>query len=140
MVLPGGDAVTVVPVDADKLVVGVHVYVAPPEAVKVAPTPGQAAPLFTVTGILPPTVTVAGAVALQPVKVPEAPSMDVTVYVVVTVGLASVLGPVVTLNLVDGVHVYVGVKVLVVVVVAVKVADEAPPGHIAPGVAVTVNG
>jgi hypothetical protein len=89
VVLPGA-AVTLVPIPEAGVnpVVGVHVYVIPPLAVKAAPTPGQAAPLFTITGILPPTVTVTGDVALQPVKVPEAPNIDVTVYVVVLGGLA----------------------------------------------------
>jgi hypothetical protein len=59
--------------------------------------------------------------------------------VVVAVGLAFTVAPVVLSKLVAGVHVYVGVKVLLLVVVAVNVADV-PLEHIAPGVAVTVNG
>jgi hypothetical protein len=91
-------AVTLAPVVADNPVDGDQLYVEPPVAVKPVEAPLQIATLEPplITGIKF-TVTVTAAVLLQPAAL-----VPVTVYVIVDVGLAVTLAPVVADNPVDG--------------------------------------
>ena len=95
-----GQAFTLAPVVALRPVAGLHVYVEPPAAVKVAQFPEQMVALFTVIAGSGLTVTTAVAVRVQPAAL-----VPVTVYDVVTVGHAFTVAPVVALKPVAGVHV-----------------------------------
>lgn len=104
VVVEVGFAVTMAPVVADKPVAGLHVYVEAPDAVRETLPPIQIAGAEGVTVIVGFgfTVTVTVAVFTQPLAlVPE------TVYVVVVVGPAVTVAPVVPDNPVDGLHEYV---------------------------------
>jgi hypothetical protein len=96
-----GFAVTLVPVDELNVAAGVHVYVDAPVAVNVVDAPGQIVAEFTVTVGKGLTVTTE---VIEEVQVPVVPTM---VYVVVTVGFAVTLAPVVALNPVDALQLYV---------------------------------
>lgn len=85
--------VTVVPVVELKPVAGAQLYPEDPLAVKVAETVGQIVALLTVTVVEGVMVTTVVAVAAG--QFPEEP---VTVYVVVELGLAVTVAPVVLLN------------------------------------------
>ena len=84
-----------------RFVAGAHEYVEPPLAVIVVLLPVQmeGADGFTVTVMEEFTVTVTVAVAVQPAAL-----VPVTVYVVVTVGDALIVAPVVALRPVAGDH------------------------------------
>jgi hypothetical protein len=97
-----GLAVTALPVVALNPVPGLHVYVLAPLAVKDVDEPEQIVCEATVKVGVGLTVIVAVAVLVHP----EA-DVPVTVYAVVTVGLAVTALPVVALNPVEGLHVYV---------------------------------
>lgn len=99
VVVTVGLAITVEPVVALNPVPGVHVYVEPPVAVKVAESPAQIVALFTTGTIEPPIVTVEVAVVVQP-----SAEAAVIVYTVVTVGLAITLDPVDELSVAEGVQ------------------------------------
>ena len=100
MVVTDGLAATVAPVVDDKPAEGAQVYVIPPDAVSVVDEPLQMAPpdeaLIVGSEF---TVTVTVAKLKHPV-----PLVPVTVYVVVTVGLAVILIPVVADNPTGGDH------------------------------------
>lgn len=106
----GGAAETLAPVVAESPVAGDHVYVVPPDAVKVVPLqPPPLLPALTEGSELTLTVTIA--LPLQPAVLP------VTVYVVVVEGEAVTLLPVVAERPAPGDHVYVLPPVAVKVVV-----------------------
>jgi hypothetical protein len=95
-----GVAVTDDPVVADNPLPGDHVYVVAPDPTSAADPAGQiatSAPALTAGVAFTETNLVA--VPLQPLVVP------VTVYVVVAVGVAVTLAPVVAVSPVDGDHV-----------------------------------
>jgi hypothetical protein len=100
VVVDEGLAVTLDPVVPLKPVAGVQLYVVPPPAVNVTPEPPPQMAGGELTVIVGPgvTVTVTAAVPEQPEVVP------VTVYVVVDVGFAVTLDPVVPLKPVEGVQ------------------------------------
>ncbi len=87
-----------------------QLYVDAPDAVNVAVAPAQIAALFTVTVKLETTVTVEVFVELQ------LPVVPVIVYIVVLGGLALTLEPVVALNPVPGLQLYVVAPLAVSVV------------------------
>ena len=89
------------------------------EAVRVAELPPQTVPEFTVKVGLGFTFIIANVVSLQ------FPVVPMIVYVVVTVGLAVTVDPVVALNPLAGVQIYV--------VPPVAVRDTEPPPHIVCG-------
>jgi hypothetical protein len=97
-----GLAVTVEPVVALNAFAGLHTYVLAPLAVSVADCPLQIVAGVTVITGSTFTVTVTCVDAVHPF-----PSVPVTVYVMVEVGLAVTEEPVVALSAVAGLHVYV---------------------------------
>lgn len=88
------------PVDELSVAEGVQVYVLAPVAVSVAVLPGHMVAEFTVTVGVGLTVRVDVAVVVHP-----AAEAAVIVYVVLTVGLAVTVDPVVALRPVDGLQV-----------------------------------
>jgi hypothetical protein len=88
-----GHAVTLEPVEALSEPDGLHVYVAAPETFKLAESPAQIVELFTDNMILLNTVTLVVSELIHPLA-----SVPVTVYCVVTEGLAVTLDPVEELN------------------------------------------
>ena len=84
-----------------KPVPGCQLYVVAPDALSATVAPGQIVGLFTDNVGVGFTVTVAVLLPEHPVEVP------VTVYTVVEVGLAFTEDPVVALNPVEGVQLYV---------------------------------
>lgn len=89
-----GVAVTVAPVLAESDDVGAQLYVVAPEAVRLILPPGQIeVDAVTVTFNPEFTVTIASAKPAQPVL-----DVPVTLYVVMVVGLASTVDPVVDDN------------------------------------------
>jgi hypothetical protein len=101
VVVTVGFAVTVAPVVELRLVAGAHEYVLAPLAVSVVLLPEQMEGAFGLMVIVGKgfTVTVTVAVPVHPDDV-----VPVTVYVVVTVGFAVTVAPVVELRLVAGDH------------------------------------
>ena len=98
-----GVAVTGLPVAELKLAAGLHTYVPAPPAARFVPAPAHSVTLpEAVTVGRSFTVTVTDAVFVHPFA-----SVPVTVYVVLTVGVAVTGVPVVALNPVEGVHAYV---------------------------------
>ena len=131
-----GLAETTAPVVAESPAEGDHEYVAAPPAVRAAEAPLQIAkpgPALTAGNVFTNTVIVV--LLMQPVLL-----APVTVYVVVTVGLAETPGPTVLDSPAAGAHVYV------LPPAAVKVADEpmqiaapVPPVMTGKGLTVTVT-
>jgi hypothetical protein len=121
-----GLAFTVVPVVVFNPVAGLQVYVLAPPTVNVVVCPWQiVAPIPVTTGVVF-TVTITVVAPVHPVA-----NDPVTVYVIVAVGFAVTEPPVVPLNPVPGLHVYV------VPPLAVKVVDV--PLHIVAAGTLTVG-
>lgn len=115
VVVDTGVAFTVAPVDALRVAEGVHVYVVAPDAVIFTLPPGQIVGVNGATLIVgvvfTVTVTVCGEAAAQP-----AAEDAFNVYVIVTDGVAVTGEPVLAVNAVLGVHVYVAAPLAVNVV------------------------
>jgi len=100
VVVEPGVAVTFPPVVALKPVAGLHVYVTPPDAVRFTLLPLQIVAEVGATVIVGEGLTV----ILTLVSFEHEPLLTVTVYDVVTNGLAVTEAPVVALSPVAGLH------------------------------------